>query len=115
MFRPLSAEDLRKIVDLQLEWVVSLAHEAGAELEITDRARDYLAEAGYDPVFGARPLKRAIQRSLQDPLALFLLDAEIEEGTRIVADLDEQGSGLTLSATRERSEAEEPDPVGAAE
>ncbi|MDZ7779406.1 MAG: ATP-dependent chaperone ClpB [Gemmatimonadota bacterium] len=115
VFRPLSAEDLRKIVDLQLEWVVSLAHEAGAELEITDRARDYLAEAGYDPVFGARPLKRAIQRSLQDPLALFLLDAEIEEGTRIVADLDEQGSGLTLSATRERSEAEEPDPVGAAE
>jgi ATP-dependent Clp protease ATP-binding subunit ClpB len=100
VFQPLSEADLRRIVDLQLERVMALARDVGVELEVTDRARDFLAEEGYDPVFGARPLKRAIQRSVQDPLALFLLDEEVAEGTRIVADVAEDGSGLTLEAAR---------------
>jgi ATP-dependent Clp protease ATP-binding subunit ClpB len=98
VFRPLGAAELRRIVDLQLERVVALARDVGVDLDVTDRARVFLAEEGYDPVFGARPLKRAIQRSVQDPLALFLLDEEVAEGTRVVADVDEDGTALSLSA-----------------
>ncbi|MEX2466791.1 MAG: ATP-dependent chaperone ClpB [Gemmatimonadota bacterium] len=101
VFRPLSAADLRRIVDLQLEWVVALAHDAGVVLDVTDGARDFLAEEGYDPVFGARPLKRAIQRSVQDPLAIFLLDEEVAEGTRIEVDVAEDGASLSLTAVRD--------------
>jgi ATP-dependent Clp protease ATP-binding subunit ClpB len=55
-------------------------------LELTDAARDHLARAGYDPVFGARPLKRLLQRELQDPLAMKLLSGEVHEGDRVVVD-----------------------------
>jgi ATP-dependent Clp protease ATP-binding subunit ClpB len=65
-------------------------HELLAErhigLELTDAARQYLADAGYDPVYGARPLKRVIQREVQDPLALALLRAEFAEGDRVRVD-----------------------------
>ena len=103
VFRPLSQKDLRRIVDLQLDRVRALAKDVGIELEVTDRARDFLAEEGYDPVFGARPLKRAIQRSVQDPLALFLLDEEVAEGTRVVADAPEDGPGITLEAIHQKA------------
>jgi ATP-dependent Clp protease ATP-binding subunit ClpB len=89
VFRPLGAAELRQIVDIQLERVVALAKEVGIQLEVTDEARVFLAEEGFDPVFGARPLKRAIQRSLQDPLALLLLDEEVAEGTTVRARLAE--------------------------
>jgi len=57
-------------------------------LRLTDRAREFLAEAGYDPVYGARPLKRAIQQHLQDPLALALLQGRFQPGDTIVADVE---------------------------
>jgi ATP-dependent Clp protease ATP-binding subunit ClpB len=66
------------------------------QVELTDAAREYLAEKGYDPSFGARPLKRLIQREVQDPLALKLLSGELSEGGRVVVDRD--GDGLTLRA-----------------
>jgi len=97
VFRPLGTGEIRRIVDLQLERVARLAREVGIELEVTAAARDFLAEEGYDPVFGARPLKRAIQRSVQDPLALYLLDEEVAEGTRMVVDRGE-GGALTFEA-----------------
>ena len=68
--------------------------EVGVLLQIAEEARDYLAEAGYDPVFGARPLKRAIQRSLQDPLALLLLDEEVAEGSTVEVTVAEGGAAL---------------------
>jgi len=80
LFRPLGPTDLRAIVDLQLGRVAKLAADLGVTLEVTPEARDRIAQEGHDPAFGARPLKRAIQRMVQDPLALRLLDAEISEG-----------------------------------
>ncbi len=92
VFRPLGQEELRRIVDLQLERVKRLTDEQGVVLDVTPAARDFLAREGYDPVFGARPVKRAIQRSVQNPLALFLLDEEVPEGTRIVVEPDGAGA-----------------------
>ncbi len=81
VFRPLAREDLRRIVDLQLERVRSQASELGITLQVDDAVKDLLGEEGYDPVFGARPLKRVIQQRIQNPLALRLLEEEPEEGS----------------------------------
>jgi ATP-dependent Clp protease ATP-binding subunit ClpB len=98
VFRPLGVEELAQIVDLQLDRVVELVADLGLVLEVSATAKRYLASEGHDPVFGARPLKRAIQRSIQDPLALFLLDEDVAEGTRIVVDTSETGDGLGFEA-----------------
>jgi ATP-dependent Clp protease ATP-binding subunit ClpB len=83
VYRPLSRHDLRRIVDLQLVRLRELTREAGVALEVTDAVKDLLAAEGYDPVFGARPLKRVIQNRIQNPLALRLLEEEPEEGARV--------------------------------
>ena len=83
LFRPLSEEDLRKIVDIQLARVAELGAEAGVRIVVDAELRDRLAREGYDPAFGARPLKRVIQRRIQDPLALRLLEEEVEDGTEV--------------------------------
>ena len=98
VFRPLGEDELRRIVDLQLARVRQLAEQLGISLEVTEEAKRHLAVEGYDPVFGARPLKRAIQRSIQDPLALFLLDEEVAEGTVIRVDLDQSAGRLEFEA-----------------
>ena len=83
VFRPLSEADLREIVDIQLGRVAELAAELGIRIVIDDELKGRLAREGYDPAFGARPLKRVIQRRIQDPLALRLLEAEVETGTEV--------------------------------
>ena len=98
VFRPLGEEELRHIVDLQLKRVSALAGELGVILEVSDEAKAYLAAEGFDPAFGARPLKRAIQRSVQDPLALYLLDEEVPEGTRILVRPHPDGGRLAFEA-----------------
>ncbi len=86
VFHPLSRADIAQIVDIQLRRVVALLAARGHALEVSEAAREYLAEAGYDPDFGARPLKRLIQRELQDPLALRLLSGDFGEGDLIRVD-----------------------------
>jgi len=86
VFHPLGKEHLAGIVDIQLRRVSRLLAEKGYKLEVTEAAREYLAEVGYDPQFGARPLKRTIQRELQDPLALKILAGEFKEGETIKVD-----------------------------
>jgi len=88
VFRPLSREDIDKIVDLQLARLDKLLAERGLTLELTPGARELLADRGYDPVYGARPLKRVIQMMLQNPMALTLLQGGYVAGDRIVADRD---------------------------
>jgi ATP-dependent Clp protease ATP-binding subunit ClpB len=83
LFRNLTMEDLIQIVDIQLERLKKLLAERHIALEVTAAAKRYLAETGYDPVFGARPLKRVIQRELQDPLALALLQGRFHDGDTI--------------------------------
>ena len=82
-FESLKREDIAKIVDLQLERLRKLLADKRLELELQPSARKFLAEKGYDPVYGARPLKRAIQKYLQDPLALKVLSGEFAPGDTI--------------------------------
>lgn len=86
IFRSLSMEDLVQIVSIQLGRLRELLAERKVDLEVSDAAKRYLAEVGYDPVYGARPLKRTIQREMQDPLAMGILQGEFTEGDRIQVD-----------------------------
>ncbi len=88
VFHPLNRDELRRIVDLQVERLRARLAERKIELELTDRARDYFAERGYDPVFGARPLRRLLQRELETELARRLLAGEMRDGTKVVVDAD---------------------------
>ncbi len=83
VFHPLGKEQIRKIVDIQVGYLKRRLAERDMELELDDPARDLLAEAGYDPVYGARPLKRAIQHQLENPLAQAILRGEFGPGDRV--------------------------------
>jgi len=91
IFHPLTREDLTKIVDIQLERVAKLMQQRSLTLKVDSSARGYLAEQGYNPDFGARPLKRTIQREVQDPLALKVVSGEITEGDTVRVTLGEAG------------------------
>jgi ATP-dependent Clp protease ATP-binding subunit ClpB len=96
VFRPLSQELITRIVDLQLRRVDRLTGELGFRLLVTDAAKALLAREGYDPAYGARPLKRAIQRRLQDPLAMRLLEDDVPEGSTVRVDVAPGGEQLTF-------------------
>jgi ATP-dependent Clp protease ATP-binding subunit ClpB len=106
IFHPLSREHLTGIVDIQLRRVSQLLADKGYRLEVSEAAREYLAEVGYDPDFGARPLKRAIQRELQDPLALKILAGEFREGDVIQVDRGKDGLEFSTSTQGEVVEGE---------
>jgi ATP-dependent Clp protease ATP-binding subunit ClpB len=86
IFHQLAREHIDRIVDIQLERVRKLLAERRITLELSEEAKRLLAEKGYDPHYGARPLKRVIQRLVQDPLALKILEGEFPEGSKIQAD-----------------------------
>jgi ATP-dependent Clp protease ATP-binding subunit ClpB len=91
IFHRLSKEQLKSIVTLQIKRLQKLLEERQLHLELTDKARNFLADAGYDPVYGARPLRRAIQHYLQDKLAPMLLEGRFKEGDTILVDGDKEG------------------------
>ncbi len=91
IFHRLTKEQLRKIVEFQMVRLAKRLEERHLTLELTDKAKDFLAEVGYDPVYGARPLRRAIQHYLQDKLAPMLLSGEFKEGDTIKVDADHDG------------------------
>ncbi|MGQ9925854.1 MAG: ATP-dependent chaperone ClpB [Chloroflexaceae bacterium] len=91
VFHPLSREQIGKIVEIQLGRLRKLLADRKLNLELTEEARDCLAEEGYDPIYGARPLKRAIQQRIQNPLALELLQGKFHEGDTIVVDAGPDG------------------------
>jgi ATP-dependent Clp protease ATP-binding subunit ClpB len=94
-FEPLSREQLREIVDLQVTRLVARVAERGVQVTLTDAARELLGDIGYDPTYGARPLKRVIQRHLVDKLAIGLLQGEFSEGDVVV--VDAVGGELTFT------------------
>jgi ATP-dependent Clp protease ATP-binding subunit ClpB len=102
IFRPLTREDLTAIVEIQLERAKALLAGRGYHLDVTPEACEFLAEVGYDPAFGARPLKRAIQRELQDPLALDILSGEFKEGDTIR--VEKVTDGLIFTPIRKTEE-----------
>jgi len=91
VFKPLGAADIRKIVTLQITRVVEMLEKKGIRLEVTDEAKDWIAKLGYDPLFGARPLKRVIQKHLTNPLSEKLLAGEFGDGDTIEVGLDTHG------------------------
>jgi ATP-dependent Clp protease ATP-binding subunit ClpB len=102
IFNPLGTEELTKIIDLRLEEVRSLLADRQITLELTDSAKELLLREGYDPNFGARPLKRSIQRLVQDPLAVKILHDEVHHGDHMVVDA-EQGK-MRFVASRQIGE-----------
>jgi ATP-dependent Clp protease ATP-binding subunit ClpA len=88
IFNPLNKEDINRIVDIEMETLYRKLAEKNIHLELTPKAKDYLAELGFDTHFGARPLKRTIQKHIQNPLSLKLLDGSLKEGTKMLVDLD---------------------------
>lgn len=93
-FHSLTREDLTKIVDIQLELLKQRLKDQHFNLAITDAAKGFLTRVGYDPAFGARPLKRAIQRFVQDALAMTILEGRFVEGDAIVVDVADDGNCL---------------------
>jgi ATP-dependent Clp protease ATP-binding subunit ClpB len=96
IFRPLSHDDIAKIVEIQLRRVEKLMADRKLKIELTPAAKQLIVAEGYDPVYGARPLKRAIQRLLQNPLALAVLEGKYSEGDRILVDRSKDGQSLTF-------------------
>jgi len=91
VFNSLSKDDIKRIVEIQLKHLRKRLEDRKIEIELTDKAKERLADEGFDPAYGARPLKRAIQRKIQDPLALALIEGKFKEDDRILVDTDEAG------------------------
>src|SRR5207244_13247845 len=109
IFRPLSTEAIARIVDIQIERVPRLMAERKLGLEVTPTAKQLIVAEGYDPVYGARPLNRAIQRLLQNPLALAVLEGQYAEGDRVRVERAKDGTHLMF----QRVPATAPEPVRA--
>jgi len=107
VFRALGKEQLVKIIELRLEDVRRLLADRKISLELTDAAKELLFTQGYDPNFGARPLKRAIQKFVQDPLAMKILDGEVLHGDHVVVDADKKAGKMTFEVS-ERVRTKEP-------
>jgi ATP-dependent Clp protease ATP-binding subunit ClpB len=95
VFRPLGLEEIKQVVDIQTAHLRKRLAEKRITLELTEAAKGLLAREGFDPVFGARPLKRTLQRRVQDPLALRLLEGEIQPGDTVR--VDARGDELTFT------------------
>ncbi len=106
VFHPLGKEQLVKIIELRLEDVRRLLADRKISLELTDAGKELLFAQGYDPNFGARPLKRAIQKLVQDPLALKILDGEILNGDHVIVDADKRLGKMTFAISKRVGEKE---------
>ncbi|HKT58260.1 MAG TPA: AAA family ATPase, partial [Microbacterium sp.] len=101
MFQSLSEDDLAQIVELSVDALQQRLHERRLSLAVTPDARSWLAERGYDPVFGARPLRRLMQREIQDRLAMALLAGRVRDGDTVRVDVAADGTGLVVTSSGE--------------
>ncbi len=99
MFRRLSRDMMTHIVDIQLAGLHKLLAERNITLELDEKAREHLAEVGYDPAYGARPLKRVIQREVQNPLANMIINGEVSDGQTVKVTADKGGLKMTPATT----------------
>jgi len=107
VFNSLQREHIHKIIDITLGKLFARIITLGYHVELTEKAKDFLAEKGYDPQFGARPLNRAIQKYLEDPVAEEILKGEIPEGGTIIADYEGTGEALTIKAKKPKAPSKE--------
>jgi ATP-dependent Clp protease ATP-binding subunit ClpB len=99
IFDPLSTEDLAHIVDLQVDLLARRLDDRRLVLQVTDSGREWLAMTGYDPAYGARPLRRLVQTQIGDRLARAILAGEVHDGDTVLIDLDEAADALSLSVS----------------
>ncbi|MDX1600175.1 MAG: AAA family ATPase [Anaerolineales bacterium] len=112
IFSPLSMEQMNEIVKMQMEEIRERLGEHGLQVELTEEARDWLAEQGYDPAFGARPLRRALQKHVESPLSIKLLKGEFEAGDLISVDYNEE-DGIIFERQERGVPVEIPEEVSA--
>ncbi|MFU8771670.1 MAG: ATP-dependent Clp protease ATP-binding subunit, partial [Anaerolineales bacterium] len=105
-FSPLTKEDMRLIVDLQMEEIRERLGEHDLSVQISPEGRDWLADVGYDPDFGARPLRRALQKYLESPLSVSLLAGQFNAGDTIMVDVDKAGKELVFQTIQEEIPAD---------
>jgi ATP-dependent Clp protease ATP-binding subunit ClpB len=105
VFRALTEAELQKIVEIQLEGLRRRLAERRINLEVTEGAREYLARVGYDPVFGARPLKRVIQREVETPVARLIVAGKLRDGGTVRVDVS--GDALRVDVTAQGSPMEQ--------
>ncbi len=100
IFNSLTKDDIHKIIDIELEYLYKRVNELGYKIKLNDEAKDFLAEKGYDSAFGARPLKRAIQKYVEDPLAEEIIKSELTEGDIIELTHDKDSEALRIISTK---------------
>lgn len=105
VFAPLSKAEIMEIVDIQVGEVAARASERGVAIRLTDSAREWLAEEGFDEKFGARPIRRAVQRCVESPLSRLILSGELAEGDGVVVSAGENGLAFEKAAQAPRAEA----------
>ncbi|QKZ13093.1 ATP-dependent Clp protease ATP-binding subunit [Spirosoma sp. KUDC1026] len=106
VFNSLQREDIHKIIDLMLGKLLGRVTSLGYTVDLTEKAKDFLSEKGYDQQYGARPLSRAIQRYLEDPIAEEILKGELKEGDVIHADYSGEGESLTITVKKQEEVTE---------
>jgi ATP-dependent Clp protease ATP-binding subunit ClpB len=106
LFNPLGQEQLNKIIDLELAKVMRLLEERKVRIELTPAARERLVRDGYDPAYGARPLRRTVQRLVQDPLAMRILDGSVLPGDLVRVDIDPDSDSMRFERAVEKAQPE---------
>ncbi|MFA7615894.1 MAG: ATP-dependent Clp protease ATP-binding subunit [Moheibacter sp.] len=104
VFNSLTKEDIMKIIDIELEKLYKRLTDLGYELELTPEARDFIADKGFDKDFGARPLKRAIQKYIEDPMAEEIINSEITEGDKLLLELNDSKDGVKITVKGKSAE-----------
>ncbi len=102
LFNSLKREDIHKIIDIELSKLFSRVNDLGFNIELSENAKDFIADKGYDAEYGARPLKRAIQKYLEDALAEEILTSKLHEGDTVKVDFDEKKSEITMKVVKSK-------------
>ncbi|MBQ5539601.1 MAG: ATP-dependent Clp protease ATP-binding subunit [Bacteroidales bacterium] len=103
-FNSLTKENIHQIIDIELKGLYKRITDLKYSLTVTEKAKDFLSDKGYDPKYGARPLKRAIQKYLEDEMAGIIIDSEMKEGDEIIADLSEKGDKIEIKINHKIAE-----------
>ena len=106
MFDQLSKESIHKIIDLELEGFYNRVNELGFTIKISDEAKEFIATKGYDVQFGARPLKRAIQKHLEDEMAEMIILTSVSEGDAIEVEFDKEKEKIVMNVTKAKDAKE---------
>ena len=103
MFKSLGRTEIHQIIDLELEKLYGRINDLGYIIELTEKAKDFIVDRGYDEKFGARPLKRAIQKFIEDPLAEQIINASLKAGDTILMDLEEGKEELSVVIKKQKT------------